>query len=251
MKKIIFLFAMMFAVSMAMGQTTTINQTSNDESNQTADVNQTGLSTVKITQTTDKVDHPSGTSEVGFDQDAKVKQLGGNDNLVVITQTASGKINGGTYKNTIMTEQNGKKNTAKQSQISAEYTSGGMDFTLMQKGESNLAEQYSKKTEADFDIYQNGKKNEAYQKTTGEKTGVLNAVIKQIGDLNVATQLFHGQNVRYAGASIDQNGMRNTAKQEFDNSSVLWNDPSKADIIQRSNDNKLGFKAQLSPEKRQ
>lgn len=219
MKKLVFLFAMVLVAGFAMAQTTVIDQTTVGDPNgstQDAIVSQTGSSLVKITQLTEKTQHNTSPAEVAiFNHRAEVKQSGGNDNTIVVKQVATGLING-TGTNTTYAEQKGKKNSLKQTQISGNYTSGGMVFTSKQVGESNIAEQFSKKTNGVFDISQDGKQNEAYQKTTGEKTGNLIADIKQVGNKNMATQLFHGQNVRNAGAEIVQTADNNEAKQEFD-----------------------------------
>ncbi|WP_319228174.1 hypothetical protein [Draconibacterium orientale] len=212
MKKIVFLFAMVLIAGFVMAQTAVIDQTTVGDPNtstQEAVVSQTGSSLVKITQLTEK----AGPAE--FNHKAEVKQSGGNDNTIIVKQVATGNISG-TGTNTTYAEQKGKKNSLKQTQISGDWTSGGMKFTSKQVGESNVAEQFSKKTNGVFSISQDGKQNEAYQKTTGEKTGNLIADIKQVGNKNIATQLFHGEDVRNAGAEILQTADGNEAKQEFD-----------------------------------
>jgi hypothetical protein len=241
MKKLSFIFALVFAASMAMAQTAVINQTSvisDPQSQQLANVDQTGLSTVNIMQNADKVTTPLPGTAKAFDHTATATQSGGNINAINITQIAQGNVYGTTVeKNVAEATQVGNWNTMNQTQISGDWTSGGMDFTALQKGDGNTGTQYGKKTSSDFDLYQKGNNNTSYQGTTGEKTGVLVGDVKQIGDWNKATQLFHGENVRYAGASIDQKGTSNTATQEFSSLITLWNDPSHAEIIQRNSGN--------------
>lgn len=242
MKKFSLLFAMVFATCLVIGQTAIVNQTSSitvPQSIQTATVTQTGLSTVNIMQNTEKMeyDNPNPDFPVKFDHTAIATQSGGDANNITISQIADEHINGGSYNNVSEATQVGTSNTMSQTQISGNWTSGGMKFKSYQEGQENNGVQYGKKTETTFDLYQNGNQNISQQQTTGEKTGVLVGAVKQIGDRNNSTQLFHGENVRYAGAFIDQNGSDNKAIQEFSSLITLWNDPSHADIIQRNNNN--------------
>jgi len=235
MKKLSFILAMVFVTGMAMAQTAVINQTSNSSvppSSQIANVDQTGINTVNITQSTEKVvGNPA--VERPFDHIATATQSGGNGNLINITQIASGNVYGSTTeKNTAIATQIGDVNTMNQYQESGDWTSGGMNFTSYQQGQYNTGTQYGKKTSSTFDLIQNGNNNTSVQQTTGEKTGVLVGSVTQTGSWNNANQVFKGENVRYAGAFINQNGSNNTATQEFSSLVTLWNDPSHADIIQ-------------------
>ena len=235
MKKINFILAMVFVTGIAMAQTAVINQTSNSSvppSSQIANVDQTGINTVNITQSTEKVvGNPA--VERPFDHIATATQSGGNGNLINITQIASGNVWGTTTEKNIATAtQIGDVNTMNQYQESGDWTSGGMNFTSNQQGQYNTGTQYGKKTSSTFDLIQNGNNNTSVQQTTGEKTGVLVGSVTQTGSWNNANQVFKGENVRYAGAFINQNGSNNTATQEFSSLVTLWNDPSHADIIQ-------------------
>lgn len=233
MKKLIFIVAAMFTTTMVISQTANINQTTSGNgltATQSAIVTQTGVSTVNITQIAEKlVDHQSVVEQSGAD----------GSNLIVINQSATGNpedINIGLNKTHAI--QNGGSNQLYQTQISGDWTYGGMNFLSNQQGTGNIATQYSKKTSADFDLYQEGTGNISNQSTTGEKTGVLVGDVRQIGTSNNATQLFHGENVRYAGGFIDQDGTSNTAIQEFTGAaSGFWDDASSADIIQSNSDN--------------
>jgi len=233
MKKLSFLFAMVFAVSMAMGQTAVVNQTTAAglSATQDANVTQTGNSLVKITQVTNKELSHVATAE----------QSGGNNNTIIVSQT--NEASNGSGINKTAAKQAGYNNVIKQTQTSVNYSYAGMEFIASQIGNGNNAVQESGKENADFDIFQNGTGNDALQRAIGVKTGVLEGDIKQIGNFNKGTQLFHGQQVRNDGGVIDQNGTSNTAKQEFDvNGSIWWdngsNSPnSRANIVQRSNNN--------------
>ena len=240
MKKLSFIFAMVFVASIAMAQTAVIEQISGisaPPSSQTATVTQNGESEVTILQETDKMEHPDGTASENFDHVAFATQSGGDGNEINITQIANGKINGGSIVNEAEAVQVGDKNTMNQTQVSGDYTSGGMDFESYQKGESNSGIQFGQKTESDFDLYQSGSGNISLQTTMGEKTGVLHGNVKQIGIQNDATQFFYGANVRWVGAEIYQEGQSNTAIQDFSSLATIWDEPSSADIIQRNSDN--------------
>ena len=238
MKKLSFIFAMVLAAGTAMAQTAVINQKSgisDPASEQTATITQTGLNTANIYQNTEKMNVPS--TPVKFDHMAAATQSGGAGNSIVISQVAEGLIYGATgEKNEAEATQVGSSNSMNQTQISGDWTSGGMDFDSYQEGTGNIGTQFGKKTSSDFDLFQNGEGNISYQGTTGEKTGVLAGDVKQIGEINNATQLFHGENVRYAGAVIDQHGEEHTAVQEFNGSTSMWNEASHADIIQHGED---------------
>lgn len=245
MKKLSILIAMMLTTSMVMAQTANINQTSSisvPPSTQIATVTQTGANTVNIVQNTEKL---NAQNPKAFDHEAIATQSGGNSNLINISQIAEGNVWGDNIeKNIAEAMQVGNSNTMYQTQISGDWTSGGMNFNSYQEGTNNIGTQYGKKTESAFTLYQYGTGNTSLQSTTGEKTGVLVGNVKQIGESNNATQYFHGVNVRYAGAFIDQNGISNTAVQEFSSPDVLWNDPSHADIIQR-NSNNYAYQSQV------
>ena len=141
MKKLSFIFALVFAASMAMAQTAVINQTSvisDPQSQQLANVDQTGLSTVNIMQNADKVTTPLPGTAKAFDHTATATQSGGNINAINITQIAQGNVYGTTVeKNVAEATQVGNWNTMNQTQISGDWTSGGMDFTALQKGDGN------------------------------------------------------------------------------------------------------------------
>ena len=239
MKKLSFIFAMVLAAGTVMAQTAVIDQTSgisDPSSLQTATVTQTGASTAIIYQNTDKMNVPDVS--VKFDHVATATQSGGKDNVIIISQIAEGLIYGASgEKNVAEATQVGSTNIMNQTQISGEWTSGGMNFKSYQEGTGNDGNQFGQKTSSDFNLYQYGLGNISYQATTGEKTGVLVGDVKQIGEGNNATQLFHGENVRNAGGVIDQDGKENTATQEFSGSTSMWDSPSKADIIQRGEDN--------------
>ena len=233
MKKVSLFLGMVLAASFAMAQTTVINQTTSGNgltAIQDATVTQSGVSSVNVTQVAEKlVTHQAVVDQSGA--------AGGN--IIVVSQSATGnptEDNIGINKTNAI--QNGGSNQIYQTQISGDWTYGGMDFLSNQQGTGNIATQYSKKTSADFDLYQNGTGNVSTQQTTGEKTGVLVGDVRQIGTTNNATQLFHGENVRWAGGIINQDGTSNVAVQEFTGSaSGFWNDPSRADIIQRNSGN--------------
>lgn len=238
MKKLSILIAMMLTTGMVMAQTANINQTSGisvPPSTQIATVTQTGANTVNIVQNTGKL---NAENPKAFNHEAIATQSGGNVNLINITQIAEGNVWGDNIeKNITEAKQVGSGNTMNQTQISGDWTSGGMNFNSYQEGTNNVGTQYGKKTSSTFTLNQYGNANISVQSTTGEKTGVLVGDVKQIGETNNATQYFHGENVRYAGAFIDQNGTSNTAVQEFSSLITLWNDPSHADIIQRNSNN--------------
>lgn len=246
MKKVSLFLGMVLTASFAIAQTAVINQTSGvsvPPSLQTATVIQTGNNAVNITQNTEKITLEN--APVKFDHVAAATQSGGDGNQINISQIAEEHINGGTYNNVAAATQVGKNNIMNQTQISGNWTSGGMNFTSYQEGEGNNGTQFGKKTESDFDLYQNGKENISNQSTTGEKTGVLVGNVRQVGTSNNATQLFHGENVRWAGGIINQEGTSNVAVQEFTGAaSGHWNDPSSAEIIQR-NSNNYAYQSQV------
>jgi len=233
MKKVSLVLGMVLAASFAMAQTTVINQTTSGNglsAIQNATVSQSGVSSVNVTQVAEKlVTHQAVVDQSGV--------AGGN--IIVISQSATDnpkEENIGLNKTNAI--QNGGSNQTYQTQISGDWTHAGMDFLSNQQGIGNIATQYSKKTSADFDLFQSGTGNISKQATTGEKTGVLVGDVRQIGTSNDATQLFHGENVRWAGGIINQEGTLNIAFQEFTGSAAgFWNEPSKADIIQRNSDN--------------
>src|SRR5690554_5244275 len=108
MKKLVFLFAMVFIVSLGYAQTTVINQTNTNEgnggNNHTA-VNQTGATNlVRIDQVQDIQGDPGGVAEIT----ATVNQSGA-DNTVKISQTHDGTKNNGVSPLTVTATQNGGK----------------------------------------------------------------------------------------------------------------------------------------------
>jgi hypothetical protein len=243
MKKLVFLFAMVFAVSMVMGQNTVdLTQTG---ANQVADIDQAGINDAKVTQFTDN-DGP---------QKSTVKQNGLRNDVVVEQNQTGGGDNG---LNTAFIQQIGNDNYGKQYENAPGYN-GGQHVTAYQTGNLNDVRQsiFSGYTERLY-TWQEGKENDAIQEATGgghnygniyqwgnenwakqeifgtnQGSGSADILIEQDGKLNKARQLFtQGGFSQRNNGEIRQTGQKNDAYQE---ASGIWLD---LQLQQTGNDNK-------------
>ncbi|WP_319228171.1 hypothetical protein [Draconibacterium orientale] len=196
MKKLVFLFAIVFVSGIAMAQTTTVSQSNTNASeagDNIADVSQTGSNFVKITQVQDIAGSPGGSATVT----AVVEQSGTKDNQIKIEQTHNGTKNNGVSPLSVFAKQKGgKENSITQIQLAGGSNWGNVDFSAIQDGNRNVA----------------------YQRSY-EDAGNDNGAITQKGNDNSATQKWHGKNYRDGNVNgelfIDQKGDDNTATQTF------------------------------------
>ena len=201
MKKLIFLFTMVLAVSMAMAQNTVnLSQTG---ANQEATIDQAGTNNAKVTQFTDN-EGPQKSTVLQY----------GEQNTVVVKQDQTG---GGGNKpaNTAFIEQVGNNNYGRQIEFAPGYNSG-QHVKANQTGNSNDVRQtifrgYTELLESN----QTGHENIVIQEATGG--GHNTAGINQNGIRNWAKQEMFGNNNGYSSAEIyiNQFGDRNKARQLF------------------------------------
>lgn len=232
MKKVILLFAMVFSVSMAMGQNTATTTQNGDL--QESSTTQTGnLNNATVTQTQDGT--PSNSP--AYMNKATVVQ-DGTSNTATVTQDELGGGNKG--GNDAIITQNGIGNVSTQTTYAPGFNAG-MDVEALQVGDNNTVTQsITGGYTDDFYVEQIGNSNVATQTGTGVTTNT--AKIYQDGLSNTATQTLAGSNNGYYGGIyvgerilIDQEGNNNIATQIFTgNGSSHGN---SADIHQIGDDN--------------
>jgi hypothetical protein len=242
MKKLVFLFAMVFAVSMAMGQSnsSTVDQTGNNQnalviqsgSSNSSDVDQTSpagsVNNATVNQTgnsnTADVDQVQQNSVVGANN-ATLTQIGNSNNG---TQTQVGTWTG--YMNATML-QNGSNNTGTQIQSSYNETatmtqlqdgntgiqnqSGNyVSAAMTQSGLNNYGNQLQSGLNNSMTLSQTGNSNESYQTQSGgtwNPPGGHRAVTTILGDDNYTSQQQSGTTSN--NASIDQTANSSSAEQ--------------------------------------
>lgn len=207
MKKIIFLFTMALAVSMAMAQNTATTTQTGDL--QIATTTQTGdLNNAVVTQTQDgtPVNNPAFMNKATVEQD-------GTGNTVTVVQNELGGGNKG--NNTAFIQQVGDDNKGEQ-YGNAPHQNSGQHITAYQTGNLNDVKQsiFSGYTESLY-TSQAGNENEAIQEATGG--GNNHAIIRQLGNENWAKQEVFGNNNGYSSSDvlIEQDGILNKAQQYF------------------------------------
>ena len=201
MKKLVFLFTMVFAVSMVMAQNDVdLSQTG---ANQVADISQTGSNNdADVTQFTDNDGKQKST----------VIQTGKRNTVDVEQNQTGGGDNG---MNRAFIQQVGNDNYGKQYENAPGYN-GGQRVTAYQTGNLNDVRQsiFSGYTES-FYTEQIGHKNDAIQEATGG--GHNHGHVFQWGHENWAKQEIFGSNHGYMSAEIKivQDGSLNDASQLF------------------------------------
>lgn len=202
MKKLVFLFTMVFAVSMAIAQSNTsaVDQTG---SNQNALVTQTGSSN------TSDVDQ---TSPAGSVNNATVNQTG-NNNIADVDQVQQNSVVGA---NNATLTQTGNSNIGTQTQVGT-YT-GYMNATMLQNGNNNVGTQIqsSYNETATMTQLQNG--NTGIQTQSGNH---VSAVMTQDGLGNYGNQLQSGG--LNNSMNLTQTGNSNESYQT--QSGGTWNPP--------------------------
>lgn len=196
MKKLSFIFGFVFAVTMTMAQTTSINQLNSNAigaGENISNVTQSGANLVQIYQE-QSITTNNGTGGSAT-LNANVEQSGETGNTVSITQTHTGQKNGGVWDLTATAKQEGGDgNAITQTQYLGGGDWGPMEFTAMQEGNSNAATQI------------------------GTNANNAEGTINQKVMSNTATQLWHDGAKNYGGGlgiTIEQDGTGNTATQEF------------------------------------
>ena len=243
MKKLIFLFTMVLAVSMAMAQTNNTSEVSQSGVKQTATVDQQGMG-----------DNTSYVIQASANNVATVKQINPifdgsideDDNLSSVVQT--GARNNADVSQThdhgqgdyagpgglleAIIYQSGDNNKAWQIQGGANQM-GASTASIDQSGNRNEAFQHQLKYYNEAYINQSGNANKARQAQDTElpEDGSANfALINQSGNSNYADQQQQGWSNR---VEATQSGIGNTSEQMQHNNSWL----SKAYVVQAGNNN--------------
>lgn len=276
MKKVIFLFAMVFAVNFAMAQNSA--ETTQPGDDNVAYINQFGSdNTAAITQIGDKngagvsasYTHfvyglfTGGITQHGDDNTATIKQKnftentvsaapeagivqGGDDNTATITQTGKSEW----LQEYAWVKQIGIGNTSLQNQAYSNAHSH-----IYQDGDANVAETqqiggYNQRA----DVWQVGNRNNAYQLQgiSGSYTVDNRATITQTGDDNIATQYQNGsgntatttQEADWNTANLTQDGSGNSASvlQTTGGDNIVnltQDDGASANIVQDGDNNTL------------
>lgn len=243
MKKLIFLFTMVLAVSMAMAQTNNTSEVTQSGVKQTATVDQQGMgdNTSYVIQanasniaTVSQI-NPIFDGSIDEDDNLSTVLQTGTKNKATVTQTHNRgykdyPASGGLLEAVI--EQSGNNNEAEQIQGPHNQMGESLASTL-QSGNGNYALQHQLKYKNNAYIVQSGDRNIAMQAQDTElpEDGSANfASINQSGNNNDARQEQQGWS---NGAIAEQLGSGNTSLQHQENNS--WK--SNASVLQVGNNN--------------
>ena len=243
MKKLIFLFTMVLAVSMVMAQTNNTSEISQTGAKHNATVDQTGLgdNTSYVIQananniaTVSQINPVFDGSIEADDNLSTIWQTGAKNNATVTQLHDHGKGNyagpGGLLEAVV--NQSGDNNDAEQIQGGANQMGRSL-ASIDQSGNNNIAFQHQLKYENDAYIYQSGNGNEARQAqdTDLPDVGSANyASINQSGNNNSADQQQQGWDNRVEAV---QSGSGNISEQLQENNSWV----SKSYVMQSGNNN--------------
>lgn len=243
MKKLIFLFTMVLAVSMAMAQTNNTSEVSQAGVKHVATVDQKGLgdNTSYVNQSNTKniatISQINPVFDGSLDEDdnlSTVLQSGAKNNAVVSQKNDHGMGNhagpGGLLEAVI--NQSGDNNDAEQIQGGANQMGKSL-ASILQSGNRNEAFQHQLKYHNNAYIDQSGNGNKAMQAqdTDLPEDGSSNfASINQSGNNNYSEQQQQGWSNRMVAS---QSGNNNNASQIQENYSWL----SKATVVQAGNYN--------------